>query len=88
MQRNYPWALLASCIVMCGCATSTAQKKDAKADSAEYEYVTPLGSNIPVKVKKGDTAQTSSPTGSMSGARLENELRSAGGQMGGARGSP
>ena len=51
-----------------GCETTDAAAKKKTADASEYEYVTPLGSNIPVRVKKGTTAaSTTSPTATMTG---------------------
>lgn len=40
-------------VALCGCTTPASQK-GAKAKSDEYVWVTPIGSNIPVRVKKGD----------------------------------
>lgn len=61
-----------------GCATST-PKKEAKADEGEYEWFTPTGSNIAVKVPKGYTARTvASPADTISGEALSKEIRAKG----------
>ncbi len=67
---------------------SQATTKEAKADQGEYEYVTPLGSNIPVRVKKGQTAATTSPTANVSADDAANMLHGSGGQMGQLTGKP
>jgi hypothetical protein len=59
-----------------GCAT--APTKDAKADSGEYEWVTPLGSNVPVRVRKGESAPSSSPIGTMNADQATQAIRGAG----------
>lgn len=60
-----------------GCATTP---KEAKADDGEYEWVTPTGSNIAVKVKKGQKASTvSSPTDQMTADQLGSMRSAAGG---------
>jgi hypothetical protein len=72
-----------------GCAGPGAPKHAA--DDGEYEYVTPVGSNIPVRVRKGQTAtSTTSPTATMSGEQAANMLHGAGGQTSGTagRGTP
>ena len=56
---------------LAGCATETTAKKEAKADDGEYEWVTPTGSNIAVKVRKGQKAATvASPGGEMTAEQL------------------
>ena len=70
-----------------GCASQPAADK-AKSTSAEYEYVTPLGSNIPVRVKKGQTATTSSPTATMTGDEAARVLNGAGNQRTQSGGQP
>jgi hypothetical protein len=42
-------------LALCGCATPPDPKKEAKSAGDEYVWVTPIGSNIRVKVKKGQT---------------------------------
>ena len=44
-------------LALCGCATPDS-KKQAKTARDEYVWVTPIGSNIPIRVKKGDVAGT------------------------------
>jgi hypothetical protein len=60
-----------------GC--NTAPPADARADAAkprvvtnEYKYVTPTGSNIPVRVRKNSTGlpETSSPVSTMTAEQL------------------
>ena len=48
-------------VALAGCA---GQPNDSKkiVSGDDYEYVTPLGSNIPVRVKKGEKPVTASPT--------------------------
>ncbi len=70
-------SLLTLCTVgLAGCATIPT--KDAKADQGEYEWVTPLGSNVPVRVLKGQSAQTVSPTATMNADQATQNIRSAG----------
>ena len=70
-------ALLAGLV---GCESTNAPKAGTTASAAEYEYVTPLGSNIPVKVLKGQTATNGvSPTSTMTGEQAANAIHSAGG---------
>jgi len=52
--------------------------KNAKADDGEYEWVTPLGSNVPVKVKKGQTVQGLSPTGTLTAEQTAQAVRGGG----------
>lgn len=73
--------LLVSAFALAGCASAPA------ASDAEYEYVTPLGSNIPVRVKKGEKAATASPTGTVSAEQATNAIRGGGGQMTPPRGA-
>ena len=62
-----------------GCATQP-KAKEAKADDGEYEWVTPTGSNIAVKVKKGQRATTvASPSDTMSQDQLGTMQRGTGG---------
>lgn len=61
-----------------GCAGPTAETKTANA--GDYEWVTPLGSNIPVRVPKGQgAASTTSPSASLTGEQATNAVSSAGG---------
>lgn len=63
-----------------GCATDSKAKKEAKAEDAEYEWVTPTGSNIAVKVKKGQRATTvASPSETMNQDQLGTMQRGTGG---------
>jgi len=69
-------------IGLAGCATTPAAKpaKDAKADDSEYEWVTPTGSNIAVKVRKGQkAASTTSPTETMTAEQLGTAVHTSGG---------
>ncbi|HNC23631.1 MAG TPA: hypothetical protein PLU52_05440 [Opitutaceae bacterium] len=62
-----------------GCA-SNPKPKDAKADNGEYEWVTPVGSNIAVKVRKGEKASTiGSPTETMTAEQLSTQVHTSGG---------
>ncbi len=73
--------LLLAAAALTGCAGKTDQTNGKVADSSEYEYVTPLGSNIPVRVKKGQTAQSAtSPSATMSGDAAQGMMHGAGGQ--------
>lgn len=66
-MRTLP-LLAALGLLAAGCETTDAAAKKKSADTAEYEYVTPLGSNIPVRVRKGTTAASAtSPTSTMTG---------------------
>ena len=73
--------IVAVAVILAGCAGQPSAKQ-AKADQGEYEYVTPLGSNIPVRVRKGQAAPNNSPTATISGDDMQNMQRGAGGQMG------
>ena len=68
--------LAAAAFSLAGCANPS--QKNAKADDANYEWVTPLGSNVPVRVLKGQTAQTSSPTGTMTADQTAQAIHGAG----------
>ena len=58
-------------------SANTGAKKAA--DNTEYEYVTPLGSNIPVRVPKGSKAtNVNSPTETMTGDQAANMIQRAG----------
>lgn len=79
MPKHFRVPVLVSLLAfgLFGCATTP---KEAKADDGEYEMVTPTGSNIPVKVRKGQKAATiSSPTDQMSADQLGTMRSSAGG---------
>jgi hypothetical protein len=67
-----------------GCATTTAPKASGAVADSEYEMVTPIGSNIPVRVRKGSTAETSSPSATISGDAAR-QMISPGGANGQAR---
>lgn len=69
---------LAAALFLAGCAGPS---KDKTADNGEYEWVTPLGSNVPVKVRKGQAASTSSPTANLSGEQAASIFNSAGGKV-------
>jgi hypothetical protein len=73
-------SLGAALCLLGGCATTP---KPATAAAGEYEYVTPLGSNIPVRVPKGQNTapNTTSPTGTMSADQLGTMINSAGGKV-------
>ncbi|MBI5692720.1 MAG: hypothetical protein HZC55_21795 [Verrucomicrobia bacterium] len=60
---------LLAIVLLAGCAGTPTK---TAADGTEYEYVTPLGSNIPVKVPKGQksAANATSPTATMSADEL------------------
>lgn len=63
-----------------GCAGTPSQK--AAADSGEYEWVTPTGSNIAVRVPKGQKAAVgTSPTGTLSGEAAAGMINSSGGKV-------
>jgi hypothetical protein len=67
-------------VVLAGCANTTTQPASKVVDNSEYEYVTPVGSNIPVRVRKGQSAQTASPTATMSGESAQGTMHGAPGQ--------
>ena len=73
-------ALIVSALAIAGC-NGAPNGKDGVAKSDDYEYVTPLGSNIPVLVRKGQQASTASPTASMSGDQAASAMHGGGGQM-------
>lgn len=79
--------LIASALVLAGC-NGAPTTKDAVVKSDDYEYVTPLGSNIPVLVRKGQRPDTASPTASMSGDQATNAIHGGGGQMPASKGTP
>jgi hypothetical protein len=81
MIQNRRLLGVAASVFLAGCAETTNSPKPAtSAAAAEYEYVTPLGSNIPVRVPKGQTAVNQiSPTEVTSGERAANMIHSAGG---------
>ncbi len=72
--------ILAAFCLLVGCATTP---KPTTATAGEYEYVTPIGSNIPVRVPKGQTnaPNATSPTGTMSADQLGTMINSAGGKV-------
>ena len=72
--------VLAAVLTLAGCAGQTT-KSDSVASKDEYEYVTPLGSNIPVKVKKGEKVVTMSPTDKVNSTQAANAVHGGGGQM-------
>ncbi len=76
VQVLLPLTLL---LAAAGCAGTP----KSAADTAEYDYVTPLGSNIAVRVPKGQkTAPNStSPTGTMSAEQLGTMINAAGGKV-------
>lgn len=77
-RQLLPTAVALAGFALAGCeTTSTSPKKAATAES-DYEYVTPLGSNIPVRVKKGTAANTPSPTETMTGEQAANMIQRAG----------
>jgi hypothetical protein len=81
---TYPRLLLTVASVtalLSGCATQNQSSQPGQlVDASEYEYVTPVGSNIPVRVRKGTAPQTSSPTTSISGETAQNMMHGAPGQ--------
>jgi hypothetical protein len=80
-------AAVVSLLVLAGCAGPTTPK-DGIAKSDDYEYVTPLGSNIPVLVRKGQQPATTSPTATLSGEQAANAIHGGGQQMTPIKGSP
>ena len=83
LQRPLPLvAALALLTALAGCATTDATPKKTAADNTGYEYVTPLGSNIPVRVRKGTTATNStSPTATMNAQEAANMINGAPGAV-------
>ena len=63
-------------IGLAGCAATPT--KNAQADDGAYEWVTPLGSNVPVKVKKGQAVQGVSPTGTLTAEQTAQAIRGGG----------
>jgi hypothetical protein len=63
-----------------GCAGQPTDKTGVAAGD-EYESVTPLGSNIPVLVKKGTKPATASPTDTVSADQAANAIHGGGGQF-------
>ena len=70
---------LAAVLLAGGCATTP----KPTADAGEYEWVTPIGSNIAVRVPKGQKTapNATSPTGTMSAEQLGNLINSSGGKV-------
>jgi len=65
---------------LAGCGNAPAGKP-AIVGGHDYEYVTPLGSNIPVLVKKGQRPATASPTDTVSADQAASAIHGAGGQI-------
>jgi hypothetical protein len=64
---------------LAGCANTP---KQATADSTEYEWVTPTGSNIAVRVPKGQRATVgTAPTSTLTGEQAATILNTAGGKV-------
>lgn len=84
MKPLYPVTaiVLLACLAAPGCVTKPEEQAKKKAADSEYTYVTPLGSRIPVKVRRGESATTASPTNKVSGAEAENLMRSGRGRVG------
>ena len=79
MKRSLASLLLSIALVagLTGCAGTP---KQATADAGEYEWVTPTGSNIAVRVPKGQKATVgTSPTGSINGDAAAAMINSSGG---------
>ncbi len=77
MKRMLPPVLALA--LLAGCAGAP---KPATADAGEYEWVTPTGSNIAVRVPKGQTATVgTSPTGTLSGEAAAGLINSSGGKV-------
>jgi uncharacterized lipoprotein len=73
--------LAASLLTFAACASKIESKKTT-ADDAEYEYVTPIGSHIPVKVRKGAAKpQVAAPTGEVSGEDAQTLIHAGGGPV-------
>jgi hypothetical protein len=65
-------------LAIAGCAGPGGETSTAR--PAEYEWVTPLGSNIPVRVLKGQSAASAtSPSSTLNGEQATNAISSAGG---------
>jgi hypothetical protein len=78
-QLRYSVLAVLTATALVGCAT-TEKSKQAKADDGEYEWVTPVGSNIAVKVRKGQRASAlASPTENLSQDQLGTMQRGTGG---------
>jgi hypothetical protein len=81
MKHRLPFlaGLAALALAVAGCETANTGAKKTAADNTEYEYVTPLGSNIPVRVPKGSKAtNVNSPTENMTGEQAANMIQRAG----------
>ncbi len=75
-------ALLLLAVTALGLGGCAGTPKQATAESGEYEWVTPTGSNIAVRVPKGQKATVgTSPTGTMSGEQAAGMINSAGGKV-------
>lgn len=78
MKRHAAFLVLVV-LTLAGCAGTP---KQASATTGEYEYVTPLGSNIPVRVPKGQSAASpTAPSTTVSGEQAERLIHGAGGQV-------
>jgi len=86
MKRSIRLAVLSPIfILVAGCAGTPKQATN----DAEYEWVRPTGSNIAVKVKKGEAAAvTTSPVGSITGEQASSIYNSAGGKVPTDKGGP
>ena len=67
-------------LLFAGCANPAMDKTGVVVNKGDYEMVTPLGSNIPVMIKKGTTPATASPTDTISADEFAQNVHRAGGQ--------
>ena len=77
--RPRPFCTLAL-LLLAGCANPAVDKGGVLVNKSDYEMVTPLGSNIPVMVKKGQAPATASPTDTISSDEFAQNVHRAGGQ--------
>ncbi len=81
MKRSLA-SLLPSIALAAALTSCAGTPKQSTAESGEYEWVTPTGSNIAVRVPKGQKATVgTSPTGSISGEAAAGMINSSGGKV-------
>lgn len=79
-MRIIPLVLVGlSGFALSACSTSPKKTADKSADAADYEKVTPVGSHVTQRVRKGQTgASASGPTQKMTGEQADDAVTRAG----------
>lgn len=79
MNRSSSLLVVLAAVGLAGCANTP---KSNTADSGEYEWVTPTGSNIAVRVPKGQRPTVgTSPTGTMSAEQAAAMVNASAGKV-------